>query len=91
MLQYFLKGGPVMWPILLCSVAALAITINKAVQYFLVRRDIARPLADMQSRGSRFLVPPGQCNFIAQDLADQLRGDPVRNTLNDLLAEFLRR
>ena len=57
MLQYFLKGGPVMWPILLCSVAALAITINKAWQYFQVRRDVARPLEDIQSRGSRFLGP----------------------------------
>jgi biopolymer transport protein ExbB len=57
MLQYFLKGGPVMWPILLCSVVALAITINKAWQYFQVRRDIARPLEDIQSHGSRFLGP----------------------------------
>jgi biopolymer transport protein ExbB len=57
MLQYFLKGGPVMWPILLCSVAALAITINKAWQYFQVRRDVARPLENVQSRGSRFLGP----------------------------------
>lgn len=57
MLQYFLKGGPVMWPILLCSVAALAITINKAWQYFRVRREISGPLEDMQSRGSRYLAP----------------------------------
>jgi biopolymer transport protein ExbB len=57
MLEYFLKGGPVMWPILLCSVAALAITLNKAWRYFRVRRDIARPLEDIQSDGSRFLAP----------------------------------
>jgi biopolymer transport protein ExbB len=57
MLQYFLKGGPVMWPILLCSLAALAITFNKTWQYFRVRRDIARPLKDIQSRGSRVLAP----------------------------------
>ncbi|MGQ9688067.1 MAG: MotA/TolQ/ExbB proton channel family protein [Desulfobaccales bacterium] len=46
-----------MWPILLCSVSALAITLNKAWQYFRVRRDIARPLEDIQSEGSRFLAP----------------------------------
>jgi biopolymer transport protein ExbB len=57
MLEYFLKGGPIMWPILLCSVAALAITINKAWQYFRVRRDIVRPLQDIRDRGSIFLAP----------------------------------
>jgi biopolymer transport protein ExbB len=57
MFDYFIKGGPVMWPILLCSVAALAITLNKAWRYFRVRRDIARPLEDIQSDGSRFLAP----------------------------------
>ncbi|MFZ5450621.1 MAG: MotA/TolQ/ExbB proton channel family protein [Thermodesulfobacteriota bacterium] len=57
MLEYFLKGGPIMWPILLCSVAALAITISKAWQFFRVRRDLARSSEDIQSRGSRFLAP----------------------------------
>jgi biopolymer transport protein ExbB len=57
MFDYFLKGGPIMWPILLCSVMALAITLNKAWRYFRVRRDIARPLEDIQSDGSRFLAP----------------------------------
>lgn len=57
MLEYFLKGGPIMWPILLCSVAALAITITKAWQFFRVRRDLARSSEDIQSRGSRFLGP----------------------------------
>ncbi|MDD2901666.1 MAG: MotA/TolQ/ExbB proton channel family protein [Syntrophales bacterium] len=57
MLEYFLKGGPIMWPILLCSVAALAITITKAWQFCRVRRDLARPAEDIQSRGSRFLAP----------------------------------
>lgn len=57
MFDYFIKGGPVMWPILLCSLAALAITLNKAWRYFRVRRDIARPREDIQSDGSRFLAP----------------------------------
>jgi biopolymer transport protein ExbB len=69
MLDYFLKGGPVMWPILLCSVAALAITINKAWQYFQVRRDIARPLQDIKDRGSSFLAP--LLNAVQQGLDDR--------------------
>ena len=56
MLAYFLKGGPIMWPILLCSVAALAITITKAWQFFRVRRDLARS-EDIRSQGSRFIAP----------------------------------
>ncbi len=57
MYQYFMKGGPLMWPILLCSVVGLAIALNKAWQYFRVRRDIGRPLEIMQRQGSRFLAP----------------------------------
>jgi biopolymer transport protein ExbB len=32
MIDYFLKGGVLMWPILGCSVAALALILTKAVQ-----------------------------------------------------------
>jgi biopolymer transport protein ExbB len=69
MLNYFLKGGPVMWPILLCSLAALAITLNKAWQYFRVRRDIARPLEDIQRQGGGFLAPLLQA--VQQGLGDR--------------------
>ena len=34
--DFFAKGGPLMWPILLCSVLALAIVLFKT----LVRKDI---------------------------------------------------
>jgi biopolymer transport protein ExbB len=33
MLDLFLKGGLLMWPILLCSIVALAIVIHKAIQF----------------------------------------------------------
>ena len=69
MLEYFLKGGPIMWPILLCSVAALAITITKAWQFFRVRRDLARPPEDIHSRGSRFMAP--LLNAVRQGLDDR--------------------
>lgn len=32
MIDFFLKGGVLMWPILGCSVAALALIVTKAVQ-----------------------------------------------------------
>lgn len=57
MWDYFLKGGPLMWPILLCSVAALAITLNKSWQYFRVRRDLGRPAAVILQQGSRYFAP----------------------------------
>ncbi|AEB09958.1 MotA/TolQ/ExbB proton channel family protein [Desulfobacca acetoxidans] len=69
MLQYFIKGGPLMWPILLCSVIALAITINKSIQYFRVRRDIGRSLEAIQEHGSTYLAPVLQA--VQQGLDDR--------------------
>lgn len=57
MWTYFLKGGPLMWPILFCSVVALSITLNKTWQYFRVRRDLGRPAAVIQKQGSRYFAP----------------------------------
>lgn len=34
MIDFFVKGGPLMWPILACSVLALALAITKALQYW---------------------------------------------------------
>jgi biopolymer transport protein ExbB len=67
MFEYFLKGGPVMWPILLCSVVALAITIHKSWQYFRVRRDLGRPLETIQEQGSCYLEPVLQAVRQGQD------------------------
>lgn len=39
MLELFHKGGPLMWPLLACSVLALGIFLAKLVLFYLVRRD----------------------------------------------------
>ncbi len=36
MIDFFVKGGPLMWPILICSVVALALVIAKALQFWIV-------------------------------------------------------
>ncbi|GLI35372.1 MotA/TolQ/ExbB proton channel family protein [Desulforhabdus amnigena] len=41
MIDFFMKGGALMWPILLCSVVALALILTKALQY----RDILRRIS----------------------------------------------
>jgi len=47
MIDFILKGGFLMYPILLCSVAGLAIIINKAVQYRMIFRSMERPLSEV--------------------------------------------
>jgi len=40
MVDFFLKGGPLMWPILFCSVLALAIIIHKTVLFKMLLRQL---------------------------------------------------
>jgi biopolymer transport protein ExbB len=54
--QIFLKGGPMMWLILLCSVMALAITIERISYYALASQDagqLRKDLFDALKRGDR--------------------------------------
>jgi biopolymer transport protein ExbB len=41
MIDFFMKGGPLMWPILLCSVLALALILTKGLQYYGARKRLA--------------------------------------------------
>ena len=47
MIDLFLKGGFLMYPILICSFAGLAILINKFIQYGNILGEIERPLDDL--------------------------------------------
>ncbi|MBI4621144.1 MAG: MotA/TolQ/ExbB proton channel family protein [Desulfobacterales bacterium] len=55
MIDFFLKGGFLMYPILLCSFVGLAILINKFLQYRRILKDIGRPEA-LKAR-TAILVP----------------------------------
>jgi len=56
-LEMFLKGGPLMYPLLLCSVAGCAIITSKFFQYRSIVRDIEKPLADLQKSRPAILQP----------------------------------
>ncbi|HOP63373.1 MAG TPA: MotA/TolQ/ExbB proton channel family protein [Spirochaetota bacterium] len=40
MVSLFIKGGPLMWPILLCSVVAFAVAVEKAYVFIKARKEI---------------------------------------------------
>jgi len=41
MIDFFIRGGPLMYPILLCSVIGLAIFMERIFAFIMVRRDLA--------------------------------------------------
>ncbi|MEC4684493.1 MAG: MotA/TolQ/ExbB proton channel family protein [Nitrospirota bacterium] len=57
MIDFILKGGFLMYPILLCSVAGLAIIINKVIQYRGIFRSIERPLNEVLKTRPLILMP----------------------------------
>ena len=60
--QIFLAGGPVMWPILLCSVFAVAIILEKFIYLHKIKIDTQEFLSSISfcdarfAFGSRFLT-----------------------------------
>ena len=56
--DYILLGGPLMWPIVLCSVAALAIGLHKGVRLLRVRAEM-RGGSPEPERLSAFATSPG--------------------------------
>lgn len=57
MFEFFLKGGPLMYPILLCSIIGMAILINKFFQYRKILRDIQKPADLIIKEKPDILVP----------------------------------
>lgn len=57
MLELFVKGGPLMYPIALCSVIGLAILINKAVQYRALLRDLESSPEEVMRQGVGVMRP----------------------------------
>jgi len=57
MIEFFLKGGFFMYPILFCSIAGLTILINKFFQYKRILQEIERPLEEILDAKPAVLVP----------------------------------
>ncbi len=57
MLEWFFKGGLLMYPILLCSVAGVAIFTYKFFQFRSILRCIERPLALLKTQKPKILQP----------------------------------
>lgn len=57
MIDFFLKGGLLMYPILLCSLIGLTILINKFIQYKKILKSIGRPLQEILKEHSDILAP----------------------------------
>ncbi len=56
MIDFFWKGGPLMWPILFCSVTALALILAKGIQFHGVRRRLAAEVDELLARPPRELA-----------------------------------
>jgi biopolymer transport protein ExbB len=57
MIDFFLKGGFLMYPILLCSLAGIALLINKYLQYNKTLKDISGPIKDGVNSKPAILLP----------------------------------
>jgi biopolymer transport protein ExbB len=57
MIDYFVKGGFLMYPILLCSVIGLAILLNKFIQYRKILNDMSKPLNGKMDTQTPLLLP----------------------------------
>ncbi|MEJ5358329.1 MAG: MotA/TolQ/ExbB proton channel family protein [Desulfobacterales bacterium] len=53
MIEFFWKGGPLMWPILFCSVTALALILAKGFQFHGVRKRLSAGLDELLAHPPR--------------------------------------
>lgn len=57
MLDFFFKGGFLMYPIALCSIAGIAILINKIIEFKGVFREIEKPLNEILKDKPKIMQP----------------------------------
>jgi biopolymer transport protein ExbB len=57
MIDFFIKGGFLMYPILVCSLAGLALLINKLVQFRGILKGIERPIKEILQAPPDLLIP----------------------------------
>jgi len=48
MFEFILKGGMMMYPIILCSIVAIAIILNRAYHFFRIRIDVSQFLSQIE-------------------------------------------
>jgi biopolymer transport protein ExbB len=84
MLDMFAKGGLLMWPILLCSVVALAIMMSKAFQFGFVWRTVNLTPEQAFSRHPELLSP-------LLDAVDNGEGEKEVTSVGTLLVRQLER
>ncbi len=79
--QLFLLGGPMMWPILLCSILALAITIEKFFYYASIN-------GDMSLLKERIFDAVKKNDIKSAVVLCEKEGSPVANVLKAGLLKF---
>ncbi|GAB6182407.1 MotA/TolQ/ExbB proton channel family protein [Thermodesulfovibrio hydrogeniphilus] len=57
MLELFLKGGFLMYPILLCSIAGVAIFFNKFFEYRKVLAELEKPIDEILEKNPEIMQP----------------------------------
>jgi biopolymer transport protein ExbB len=57
MIDFFVKGGLLMWPILLCSILALSIAIQKSWEFYSVWKALSDDIETVLSKHLPFLEP----------------------------------
>jgi biopolymer transport protein ExbB len=76
-LDYFIKGGPLMWPILAAFLGALCVILDRCI-WWLRHRGSLKPAAQEQAREDL-----GSGNFSDVWQATEHTGDPYLDTLHD--------
>lgn len=57
MIELFLKGGPLMWPILACSVTALTVILHKTWQYYRIMDQLTLSLREVRKKQPEAMAP----------------------------------